>query len=502
MVHNIVEKFGDYVERFEDVPIYHCIAAIIFISTFRNILDMFGEGVPFNRDWLLAHISTGVAVLLILWVIYRLATKEKSEKVMGVLTAFLSVILLGPFVDMLIYGPREYRHTYMLSGMEGELVYRFFTFFGPVEDLGPNIGIRVSIFILMLLSFLYFYYKNENVIRSAFFTFVVYFVMFMGSSTLILMQRSAELLGVDYHPSTLFRVKYFLLWILLLLVINLYLMRKDYLIGILKEIRPFRLGHYILMIFFGMGVAHVVNPVEITQYSLTKIVFMLCSFVLAWLFAVFMDKLNSTDKQEPGIIPLDTCKIMTVSFFFLAIIYSYAGGSRVLFFILLFMGGSFFYSAPPFMVKNIPMISKLPVAVNSLLLLMLGHSLTGELLSIPAAVPIFFFTIFFLAAHFTDINSFHEDQEKELKTLPVLLGLKKAKIIIGAFFALAVFTSYFVMDAVVSLGATLSTLLLALLAAAGVLEFYLIYKDDYKESSVFLVYLILAFLLTYILFIL
>jgi len=526
MKYKFVDRFGKKIERFENIPILYCVAAVFFFSIFRLILDLFLEDFGYMIFSLLAHMIAALSVFLILLVIYHFATRERSDKVMGVVAAFLSSILLGPLIDFILiksFGWTNFKHTYILPHESTrELVIRFFTFFGLGRDLysgtldvtsGPSVGLILSIFVLLLLSFLYFYYKNKNVLRSTLFTFAIYFVLFMGSATLVVMGKPIELLGIDHVPTIELRLWYHLLWILLLLVINFYLIKKEYFVGILRKIRPFVLMHYIMMLIFGMGIGHVMEPLSIDQNTFFSIVFALSSVLLAWIFVLFVDELGwaserlrkKKDKNEAelfGSIPLGTAKSLTVVFFLLAIIYSYAGGSKVLFFILLFMGGSFFYSAPPFKLKDIPVLSKLPIVVNSLLLLMLGHSFAGELFDMSTVFPLFFLTIFLLAANFVDIKTYEGDKKEGIKTLPVLLGLKKAKLLIGAFFALAVFSSYFLIEELISLTPTLSTVFILILGSVGVVEFYLINREEYEEGPVFITYLVLLFIFTYILFVL
>lgn len=510
-------------ERFENIPILYCLTVVFFYGVFRLLQDLFLEDFQYMVPSLLAHMIASLSAFLILLVIYPLATKERSDKVMGVLAVFLSTILLGPMIDFLLIralGWTNFKHTYIPPHESTrELVIRFFTFFGLGKDLysgtldvtlGPSVGLIISVLVMLILSFLYFHYKNESLIRSTLFTFVIYFVLFMGSSTLIMMVKPLELLGIDPVPTIELRLWYHLLWILILLVINFYLLRRDYFVGLLRRIRPFGLMHYLALFAFGMGIGHVTEPLSRDQGTFFTTIFALCSVMIAWIFVLFLDELVGVSgmRNKKGrktllfdCISLATARILTVIFFFLAIIYSYAGGSTVLFLVLLFMGGSFFYSAPPFKLKSVPVISKLPIAVNSLILVMLGRSITGDMFHIPRVVPIFFLTVFFLAAHFTDIKDYEVDLRNGVKTLPILLGLKRAKVLTGVFFAVAMFSGYFMMDAVIDIPSSLATIIMASLAGAGTLGYYLISKDDFSENPVYMVYLIMVFLLTYVLFV-
>jgi 4-hydroxybenzoate polyprenyltransferase len=91
-----------------------------------------------------------------------------------------------------------------------------------------------------------------------------------------------------------------------------------------------------------------------------------------------------------------------------------------------------------------------------------------------------------LVINFIDLKDYEGDKKAGIKTLPVICGLKKAKLIIGGFFLI----SYAILNWVL-----LDTNLLVPGLIFGGLHFYYINKRQYQEKLVFLTYLLSLLLL-------
>lgn len=508
-----MEKADKYIERLEDesVPLIYYIGTFISILFIRDFIEVIVYRQRFDFEVLVIRYNPFyVGVLLSLCIIFYLATKEKIEKIARVLLASFSLILLGPLIDLFVYGRGEYQITYLRGGTYREAIRAFFTL-GPLEEVrghtGISIGMRIEVLVILFLCFVYFVYKNKDRIKSLIFSFTVYASLVFFGAIIFLLNNIFDSL------ETVLRIlpSVFLFIIIVLLSILFYLVKRRYLIELIKDIRPYRTGHFFLMFILGLGIGHRMNPIDLTPEFASNLILTLLSILFAGMFLICLNNIEDyeidkvSNKKRPlvtGAIPLGSYKRISIVFLLLALVYSLAAGYKPLFFIILGIGNYLLYSAPPFRLKRIPILSKLPIALNSMLLLFLGHSFTGELFDLPAMIPIFFLTIYALAINFIDIKDHEGDKKRGIKTLPVLLGLKKAKLLIGTSFALAVFLSYFPFKEIVSLGPTLSTLIVILLGAVGVIGFYLINRDDYEEGPVFMTYLVLLFLLTYLIFIL
>jgi 4-hydroxybenzoate polyprenyltransferase len=166
---------------------------------------------------------------------------------------------------------------------------------------------------------------------------------------------------------------------------------------------------------------------------------------------------------------------------------------RAFFFILLFCGNYFLYSMPPLRLKRIPFFSKLFISLNSLILVLLGYAtVCGSFTGFPKLLIAYFLVLFTAAINFIDIKDFEGDRENGIGTLPVLLGLKRAKVVIGMF----VMVTYLALILIFK-----KPYVLVPLGILGSLQFALINRKQYSENLVFAVYLLsLILALTHIVF--
>ena len=123
---------------------------------------------------------------------------------------------------------------------------------------------------------------------------------------------------------------------------------------------------------------------------------------------------------------------------------------------------------------------------------MLGYIfVTGSLLSFPLQLIPIFLIGFTLALSFIDIKDFASDKKAGVKTLPVLIGLKKSKTVIGLAFV-ATYVSF--ASIVVELWA------ISLLFCLGLTQLVLIKRKGYKEKPVLVLYLLSIIVLIFYLF--
>jgi len=96
-------------------------------------------------------------------------------------------------------------------------------------------------------------------------------------------------------------------------------------------------------------------------------------------------------------------------------------------------------------------------------------------------IPIIIYPIFLigftLTINFIDIKDYRGDKKLGIKTLPVLMGPKKSKLLIGLFFFLGYVFIFYITQ-------------LILFIILAFLQFYLINKKSYKEKYIFIVYLL------------
>ncbi|MFW6072249.1 MAG: UbiA family prenyltransferase [Thermoplasmatota archaeon] len=284
----------------------------------------------------------------------------------------------------------------------------------------------------------------------------------------------------------------FLMSIFGLAVIVYYLARSEQAKLIIKDIRPDRLLHYELMFILGIVLA-----VDITDatlhfpHDLFKLGVVVISITLGVLYSIFVNNIEDieidkvTNKERPlisGDFDERTYKNLSWAILFVIFLYAFSISEVFLFLLLTYIASYFIYSAQPLRLKRIPFLSKGFISINSLLLVLGGyHLVNGSLASFPVEVTLLFMIAFTAVMNFIDIKDYEGDKAVGIKTLPVLMGLKNSKILIGVFFLLTFLGAYFIFSELI---------MLIPLALFGIVELYFVTREDYREEYVFTTYLI------------
>ena len=466
---------------------------LIFFSALilRNLLEPLSTHEPFSFKAFFLHYDISFIFLaLALIILTHYATKEGIKKISKVILPSFFILILAPIFDLIISLGKGFQMTYLLPGYiaYNNLLLRFFTFFGPLEKVGITPGIRIEIGLALLGLFFYFFIKNKNFIKSIFFTFLSYSAIFFYLAMPFSLKGFLKIFQFDYIYSNILMAKFYLFLIFFLSIWLFYLYNRKYFMEVLKDIRPLRLLHFELMFVFGLVLGRMFSANWIlNKDNVFHFIFIPISIFFAWLFSVIVNNLEDyeidkiSNRKRPLIIktiPINVYeKIGCISFLF-AIVFSLAVNIFSLLLILLFIGLYFLYSIS---FKKITFFSKLVISFNSLLLAMLGYNLMVNNLTLFPSGIVFFFLIFFTAAvNFIDIKDYEGDKHAGIKTLPVVLGLRKSKLLIGLFFLIAYLAIPFFLEKI---------FLLIPSAILGIAQFFLINKKNYNEKPVFLVYL-------------
>ncbi len=266
--------------------------------------------------------------------------------------------------------------------------------------------------------------------------------------------------------------------------IYFYNKNKKIFIEIAKDIRITRTIHFLLMILFGIIVAGKISPLTITIQKIFEILFLNISVFYAVLYStisnnfadVKIDLISNPDRPLPkkSVDPVQYNKAGTI-ILYLSLFYSIIINFKTFAIVASFIAIYYIYSMPPFRFKRAVVISKLCISINSMLLSFGGFFLFNNDLSLYPVYFIYFFVfILTFTINFIDLKDYHGDMEGNIKTLPVLLGLKNAKILCGIFFIFTYMIAAFIFFP---------------LLFAGIWQYFLVTKKKYNEHNVFLLYL-------------
>lgn len=417
-----------------------------FIILLRSLLEDFTANTGMSWEMHLHFVFYYLFVFIAFVLVARLFTGTQTIKIFKVFSLFFAFILLGPVVDFLQAGLRTRRLLYIFDESMAEISVRFVTFFGEYSGSGATPGLRLHIFILVALVFLYVYIKSSrSLFKSLCASFISYLVLFISSIIPIILNS----LNLNY-VSDLTYLQFFYPCCIAMAMSIFYLEKPGLFKSVAGDMRLLRVLYYLLLIVFGVVIGYRQFGF-ITADMILSLLTLFISIVCAIFFCIVVnniadyqiDKISNPErplfKEDFDLTGYETfgraCFVLSLSG---AVTVSYMA------FLLafLFMGNYYIYSAPPVRFKRVPIFSKLTISLNSLFMTLLGFSLYLK----PEALGYYFFSsfpseylafflLFTFAANFIDLKDYEGDKAAGIKTLPVLLGLKRARVVIGVFFA-------------------------------------------------------------------
>jgi len=496
----IKQAFSNSVEHLEYpyVPFSYHILTFISILLIRNLLEAVSNTSFHNFDiigynfWVFAYHNYlfFVTVFLSVVLLFYLLTREKLNKICRVVLPSFAFILIAPIIDIIVSGGEGIWNSYVR--FENDILIRYLTFFGSFENLDITPGIRIEIAVILIMAYFYFRYKKKSIIGSALSTIALYSLIFVFS---IMMDLSRYFLVVIAPNSNAFSVHFLLeiyeILILVLVLVLLYISNGDKMNLLLSNLRPFRTFHFCFMFIIGIMFAIVLGVKQPFYKFVLKSIFACFSIVFAIIFSIITNDISDisidiiSNKNRPliekKIRPKEYRNLSYFVLFFALVTAAFIDFFSV-FFIACFIALYYVYSMPPLRFKRVPVLSKIVVSMNSLILVIWGYYCAGmPLYEFPPNIILYFLVPITLAVNFIDIKDYEGDKEVGIKTLPTLLGLKGAKVVIGLFFIIAYVLAYPLFNI---------PIMIIPLLSFGILEAYLIMKKDYHEKDVFLVYLL------------
>lgn len=472
-------------------PFYHYVFVFLFAITARNFLEVFAYQEVKLNDWYAhLHYSTYYVALVaaLIW-ITALLSNSPILKIAKLVLTFIPIIIICPLVDLVALHAFSLPQTlgYLSPEIHGNFFGEYFTFFGhhigdnlspSKPNFGPSIGYRVEVFFVLVgLGFL-LYVKTKNVARTVLGLMVLYTLIYFFCSTPYVLK---SLLPGKYGPKL---VPYYMLIGLVFLLIGLGRHAPKKVGSIVKDSRPFRMLFYLLLFMFGTTWG-LTEGGMINSALIFPGVFILISIAGAWVYSVMtnniqdveIDRVSNPNRPLVKGEPLELEWYKQAAWFVFAITLTFAlyADVVVLFFISIYLLSYFLYSCPPIQFKRLPIISKFPIAINVLLLLLLGLNYVGKPEVMTWEILIFVLVGGTLALNVIDIKDREGDKRAGIKTLPVLLGLKQAKFLIGLVFLIGHGFGFLFVE---------STNTYFILLAMGLLQFYLITRKDYSDKWV------------------
>lgn len=447
------------------------------------------------------------ATAIILWLYF--ITRRDIEKITKFVFFFFFAIWLAPILDYLI-SAGTHRFTYYEPSYHSDMLRRYLTFFGSYDyKTGASYGIRIEVALIMLGIGVYIKsFLNKGIFRAILGMWGTYTIIFLMGMWPFLWDGFIRIFfeGYEFYHNE-YGSDYYLVLLFLNGTLILYFYNKKYFIEVLKDLRFLRIGHYILMYFLGKLYLYRHDPgfnITVTHDWAVGSVLTSMGIFFACLYSLLSNNFadikidtisNPTRPSVTGNVPIGYQKNLAFYAIIFCAFYGFNADFITATLLFLFIGIYHLYSMPPFRLKLIPIFSKILIAANSLILFLLGqYSVTG-LVSASEGLVLFFLIPFGLCLNFIDIKDYEGDKKAGVQTLPVLLGLKKAKILTASFFIFCHLCAIVMLDLFIFklFYNKIALILLSLLQA------FFILRKNYSEKAVFILYFlgIIFFLFQY-----
>ncbi len=496
------ERVLDYpfsvIERIENssTPFYNFIIMLFSYVMIRNLVENFWTATEIIFSYHVHFILFWIFTTLLFLFIIRIFSKIDVLNCFKVFSTFLFLILIGSVVDLISSGGKPVTMSYIFADNLREAVIRFLSFSGGYEKQFVTFGQKVHIVLILAALYLYVFIKTGKTLKSLLTVIVIY----SGLYIIGILPYIFGLFGLSFDH--LLYILFYFTGSVLLLCTLFYLSNRKLFMNIFKAISSLMTVHYLLMPFLGAVLAYKKYTLA-PEYTPGILVVLSISVVSAFLFSVITK--SFADVAAGGIsntegspfnrdISMESLKTLSFVALITALAGSLVAGYPVFLLLSAFIALYYLYYMPPVRLKRFPVISKLAISVNSLFLALCGYAVvapdTNYLLRIfPISFTLFFIIPFTLSANFIDIKNYERDRQCGIRTLPVVMGLKKAKILTGIFFVIAYLFIGLIFPAVMKYCIGL-----------GLLQFFLINRKRYSEEPVFIIYLLSVASFIYLLY--
>ena len=448
--------------------------ALIFVRlTLENMLGLFPEHSFFYFFFEFTHTFLFfLCAFLIILPLVRYAGNIPFQKAANILIFGFFIILTPPIIDTFIFRGTNFWSFYAFDSFLG-LIRRFFTLFGDHPDMGITYGVRIEIIIVTLSLGLYAYLKSKHIGKALFVSLGTYTLLFILGTfpawlTLLLLVFQKSFLSINANdaaalflaPENIFarsltdlrsvlNVKMSIVYGALAIMLTgrlLFREYPEYFIALWKNSRLPQIFYHSGLLLLGIAFAFFFTDAHITVdfFHVLGIFLLLAAVYSAWLASVVVNDCYDirsdaeTNPSRPLIkntIPFETYKVIGVLFFIASLILSGIMSFTALLLLLSYQSLAWIYSAPPFRLKRFFGLATLFAAAAGILVLVAGFlavSSEHSLRVLPLPLLIFLFVAYALCLPVKDFKDIRGDVLDHVYTLPVILGVQKAKLILGS----------------------------------------------------------------------
>lgn len=491
----MIQRMVNWLED-EQIPLVNYVFTFFFAVLIRHYLESYSQvtnyldlpGYMLFSDIIHFTLSyVNLAMLLIL--VFYVATTQPIKQVARVILPAFMLLWLTPLLDLVLTKGFGHSILYIQPGYQIDIVRAYLSLGGGFK--GVSLGIKAEIIAVLLVSFFYFRVKKQSLPRCLLFVWITYSIIFLWGSSPFLLNGLLDILGITYEFSGYLMIQYYAISNFVLGMLLCYLMHPTFFKMILADARWLRFLHYELMLLLGVSIAINIKNTSLTTLIhlqpewISTTILVSISLFFASLFSIITNNLSDKliDQVSNQARPLCATTInanvylnLGYSCLALSLFYAMLVAPQALLSMAAVIGGYYLYSMPPIRFKRVPLFSKIVIAFNSVVLLVLGYWIVqGGRYQFPFTLIFIILTAMTVAANVIDLKDVKGDQADNIRTLPILLGERQAKQLIGL--AYIILFSGFI--CVVS-----HLYWLIAFTGAGLFQCYLVNKRHYREWQV------------------
>lgn len=412
-----------------------------------------------------------LAYLLIVLLLHHIGGFSYAAGATLLLVGFL-VIIAPPLIDAWISGGEGFWSFYIFDGMRG-LAERYVTFFGKDPTFGITYGTRVEVALATVFLALATYVKTQRLAKAllmALSAYTLFFVLgtFPSWVTIVLMGWQHDFFALTQNdvaqiflsPGKIFthvmadmesalNRKMILLYAPLLLGVSGYVFwqvwREKFLALVHNARVPQILYHAGLLvagIVAGTFFSHSIWSVN--MFTALAFVTMVCAVGMAWFASVVVNDLfdqkidritNSTRPLPRGVFTAEEYRMIGWSTLGASLFLAAVVSGRAALLLLGYHALTWIYNTPPLRLKRFPLVATFIAAIASFLVVMIGVVLVspaGGDVHFPFALGVFLVGVFTVTLPLKDFKDVSGDRADGVYTLPVLLGERRSRVLIGS----------------------------------------------------------------------
>jgi len=409
---------------------------------------------------------------LLLVFLVRYAGNLTLQKATNVLLFGFLIILTPPIIDNIIFHGSHFWSFYEFDGFVG-LIKRFFTLFGDTPDMGITYGVRVEVVVVTIALALYTFLKSQSTKKAFIVAILAYTILFILGTfpawlTLGILSFEKGFLAINQNdvaglfltPEGIFsrnltdfrsvlNAKMSIVYSVMSALLVGFLLYKEYtryFFALLRNVRLPQVFYHGGLLILGMILAFFFaeTPFSVDFFHITGTITLIIAIESAWIASVIandcfdMNIDTITNSDRPLIqktISQELYKTMGILFFITSLLFAGIVSFSALLLLLGYQSIAWLYSAPPLRLKRFPFIATLFAGFAGILVLITGFVVVAgengfELL--PLAILFYLFFAYTLVLPIKDFKDIAGDRKDHVYTIPVLLGAKKAQILLGS----------------------------------------------------------------------